>query len=81
MTQEELPWVAIDFPGLGLEPEDVFLCDACDGDGVDCPTCRGYRLLHGYNENGIGYPVVQAERFDPERDRPAFHAAPVAFGR
>ena len=54
-------WRSVRSPHLTLDTDDVFLCDECGGlDSDGCPTCGGYRLVHGYGPGGIGYPVVVA---------------------
>jgi len=71
-------WVSIDQPEFSecLEDDDVHLCGDCDGLDEGCEVCRGYFLVSGHDSNGLGYPVVLASRFDPERDVPAPHYAP-----
>jgi len=50
---------SVDRPLLALDADDVSLCDDCDGLGDGCPTCRGYRIVHGYI-HGRGLPAVVA---------------------
>ncbi len=58
-------WMSIDRPDLGLlSNDDVFACEMCEQpEHADpcCPDCRGYRVLHGYHQEGdryVGLPVV-----------------------
>lgn len=56
---------SIEAPDMDIDVDDVWACDVCadvtkDRDilrlyGGRCPGCDGYRIVHGYHDNGTPF--------------------------